>query len=43
MRLKNPYTFIDEQAKITEFSEWILRIRNGTFHGIKDPENEDVT
>ena len=43
MRLKrNDYNF-EEQIEITNFSEWILNIGDGTINGIKDSENEDAT
>ena len=43
MRLKR-YNITDKEKKeITEFSNWILNIGNGTAEGIKDPENEDAT
>ena len=38
---KNNYS-PEEQIEITNFSEWILNIGDGTANGIKDPENEDA-
>ena len=32
-----------DKKKLTEFSNWILKIGSGTIEGIKDDENDDTT
>jgi len=43
MRSKRYNITYKEKKEITEFSNWILNIGNGTAEAIKDPENEDAT
>ena len=43
MQLQHPNIIDDRHKELTEFSNWILDIGNGTIKGIKDEENDDAT